>query len=377
LRKIPSKNLPSNLPNVLPNNLQNASSNKTLWDEIVDIKNLDDAYHKSQKGKYKYKIRSIIFSQDLTYNLQQLREQLINNTYKISRYSKFIIHDPRERLVAAPHYRDKLVQISLHNKLKLIYDKIFISHSYACIEGKGTHRAVNQINKFMRKALWQWGEDTFIVKVDVKKFFYSINREILKKIIYKKIKCDKTRNLIYKIIDSSPSERGLPLGNITSQLFANIYLNEVDQYCKRFLGIKFYVRYMDDIVIILSNKQKAVEIVNLIKKFLKDRLNLEANANKTKIFPLSQGVNTIGFKIYTTHKLLRTDSKKRIKRKLSKFKKLIRDNKITIEKAETMLNSWLGHVKNCNSHNLIKKLLKKYKFLIMKNNIFKVNRKFI
>ena len=370
---LPKKNLQKNLQNNLCKNI----SNKILFAEIVDMKNLELAYHKSQKGKYKYKIRSINFSQDLTQNLNQLQKQLVDDTYKVSPYSKFTIHDPKEREVAAPHYRDKIVQIALHNKLKVIYDKIFISHTYACIENKGTHRAVKQINKFMKKAQWLWGKNSYIVKIDMKKFFYSINREILKTIISKKIKCSKTLNLIYKIINSSPSEKGLPLGNITSQLFANIYLNEVDQYCKRFLGIKFYVRYMDDIVIILPNKEKTNEVVNLIKKFLTNKLDLEVNVNKTKTFPISQGVNTIGFKIYTTHRLLRTDSKKRIKRKMGKFKKLIRNNKLTIEKVECMLNSWLGHARNGNSYNLIKKLLEKYNFLELKNNIFKVNRDFI
>ena len=169
----------------------------------------------------------------------------------------------------------------------------------------------------------------------------------------------------------------MPLGNTISQLCANIYLNQLDQYAKRGLSLKYYVRYMDDIVIIVENKERAQEVLKLIDKYVTEKLSINLNKKKSKIFPIAQGVNTIGFKIYPTHMLLRNESKKKIKQKLSKMKRLIAENQMTVEKAEQILNSWLGHAKQANSYNFINKLLNKYDFLIMKDNKFKIDERVI
>ena len=195
--------------------------------------------------------------------------------------------------------------------------------------------------------------------MDIKKFFYNINRDVLKKILCKKITCKKTLRLIFKIVDSADtiSELGLPLGNTLSQICANIYLNEVDQFIKRKLGVKYFVRYMDDFVLVLPNKEICKCIFSTVKEFLKSVLHLELNIKKSKMFPISQGVNAVGFKIYATHRLLRNDSKKKIKRKIRAFPNLIVCGKILVSKAEQMLNSWLGHARHASSYNFIRSLL--------------------
>jgi RNA-directed DNA polymerase len=210
----------------------------------------------------------------------------------------------------------------------------------------------------MRQSYYKYGRNAYIVKMDVKKFFYTIDRSILKKIIRKKIKCKRTLNLLDKIIDNSPGEIGLPLGNLTSQLFANIYLNEIDQYCKRILKLKYYIRYADDIIVIVENKEHAQYILNNVNKYIKTTLNIELHENKSKIFPIYQGINSIGFKNYITHKLLRNDCKKKIKRKIKSFKYLYENKRITKEKIEQIVNSWHGHSKKANQYNFIIKLLK-------------------
>ena len=335
----------------------------SLFNEIIDEENIEDAYRKSMKAKCKYKVDAILFDKDKTENVQILIDELKSGTYEMQDYNQFYVYEPKERLIYAPKFRDKLVQMMVNNVIKHIYQRAFIYDSYACIDGKGTHRAADRIQHFLRKAGWQYSGNAYVVKIDIKKYFYSIDRKILKSLLPKKIKCKQTLELLYKIIDSSPNKKGLPLGNITSHILANIYLNELDKYCKRKLSIKYYVRYMDDAMLIVDGKEKAKEVLSLIERFLQDNLNLKLNEKKSKTFPAKQGVNMVGYKIYKTHKLLRNDSKKKIKRKVKKMPGLISSGKITKDKAEQMLNSWLGHARNADSYNFVLSLLKRHFYL--------------
>ena len=353
---------------------------QNLFERVISEENIQDAFRKTQLGKGKYKSEAILFSKNETHNLQILVKSLVDETYEFSDYEEFTVYEPKERVINAPRYRDKIVQIALNNVLKEVYNKCFIYDSYACIDNKGTHKCVDRIQNFMRKAKRKHGDSCYIIKIDIKKFFYSIDREILKKVVSKKIKCKKTFRLICKIIDSANviDEVGLPLGNTLSQICANIYLNELDQYAKRGLRLKYYVRFADDLVIVVENKQRAIKVLNLIEKYLHEALKLETNKSKTKIFPLRQGVNSVGFKIHTTHRLLRNDSKKRIKRKSKKMLKLIITNKMTIDKAEQMLNSWNGHAMHGCSKNFVDYLLTKNKHICLtQKGTFKINRSII
>lgn len=272
----------------------------------------------------------------------------------------------KKRVIAAPKYRDKIVQFAIHNVINEDFERKFIKDSYACQKGKGTHAAAYRIQHFLRKAKWQWG-DAWIIKADIKSFFYSIKHHIIKNILAKKIKCQETLELLYKIIDNSPDETGLPvskyeyelyyydlglpLGNVTSQLLANLYMNVLDQFCKRKLSLKYFLRYMDDFTAIVQTREKAKRIKKLMTQFVNKKLDLKMNKKKTKIFPLSQGINMVGYKIWPTHMLLRNSSKKRIKQKLSKFKDLLINGKISKEKVEQILNSWKGHADHASSEN--------------------------
>ena len=343
---------------------------QNLFDRIVDEENIEKAYRKSLKGDTKYTKEAIEFSLNETYNLRELRQSLIDETYEFDGYMRFKVYEPKERIIDAPHFKDKIVQLAINNVLKEIYQPCFIYDSYGSIDNKGTHDCVDRIQHFMRKAKWEYGEDAYIVKVDVEKFFYSITREILKQMLPKKIKCQKTLSLLYKIIESADiiDVLGLPLGNTLSQIGANIYMNKIDQYCKRQLGLKYYVRYMDDIIIVVESKERAKEVKNLAVKYLQGELHLNANKKKTKIFPMSQGVNAVGFKIYTTHRLLRNDSKKKIKRKSKKMKRLLVEGSMTVEKAEQVLSSWFGHAKHGNSYNFIESLLERNDYIYINAN---------
>lgn len=334
-----------------------------LFPAIVSEANVDDAFRKTQLGQMKYKRGAIKFSQDLTVNLQNLRARIISREYVPNDYHSFKVFEPKERLIYAPAFEDKIVQHMVNNILKDIYRPCFIHDSYACIEGKGTHACVERISRFLRMAKRNYGPKAYIVKVDIYKFFYSMDRRVLKSLLRKKIKCESTLDLLDAIIDSSPGDAGLPLGNLTSQLFANIYLNELDQFCKRILGIKYYVRYADDIVLIVENKECARQVLQDVRSYTENHLHLLLHPEKSKVFPLAQGVNSIGFKIHPTHRLLRNECKKKVKRKIKKMPNLIRQGEMTPEKANQMLCSWTGHAQNGDSLNFIMKMLNKFDYI--------------
>ncbi len=341
-----------------------------LYEKVYDIKNLKTSYKQTQLSSRKYRREAILFDMARERNLVKLWRELKNETYTPSSYIQFKIYEPKERLISAPRIRDKVVQFSCHMVLRDIYKNVFIDSTYACIDGRGAHRAVDKLQHNMRYIKYKY-DDGYILKMDIRKYFYSIDRDILKKLLRKKIADDKFLNLLDKIIDSSPEgDKGLPLGNVTSQDFANIYLNEVDQFAKRYLGIKEYVRYMDDIVIILPTLEKARDVRDKIKQFLNDKLNLETN-EKTKIFPLSQGVNAYGYKIYTTHKLVRNSSKKHMKRRIKKMDEKYRNGEISLNTLKQGVNSWLGHARHSNSYNLAKKIFEKYDYIEVEHETYK------
>jgi len=343
-----------------------------IFKEITSFNNLRDAYEQSQKGDSKYKNESMIFEQNVTQNLLDIQKSLIEGTYEFSGYTRFKVFEPKERIIDAPCLKDKIVQLAINNVIKKVINPKFIYNSYACIDNKGTHKAVYKSHHYMRKAYWQYGEDTTIIKLDLKKYFYSIDRSVTKREFKKYIECEKTLNLIFKIINSadSISDLGLPLGNTLSQIGANLTLNPLDNYAKRDLSLKYYVRYADDIFIIVESKEKAKETLLEIKNYIENELNLKLNKRKTKIFPIDQGVNGLGFKIYRTHILLRNESKKKMKRKLKKIPNLIKKGDMTIEKAEQMLNSWKGHADYACSYNFYMTLVNKFSFLELKNDKF-------
>lgn len=330
-----------------------------LFEEIVAWENIEWAYKKSLKGVNKYGSDALYFSKNETYNLMKLIDSLRDGTYEFEGYKRFKVYEPKERIIDAPYHKDKIAQLAIDRVLKSVYQPSFIYDSYACLDNKGTHKAVERVSYFMRKAAWQYGEDTFIIKLDIRKFFYSINREILKNIIPKKVKCQDTLDLVNKIIDSADliDPLGLPLGNTLSQLFTNVYMDRFDQYCKRILRIKYYVRYADDVIAIVRNKDEAATLLDAMIRFLKDELDLDISVNKTRIFPLEQGVNAYGFKIHKTHRLLRNDSKKKIKRKAKRLRKTLSEGRITPGKVEQILNSWNGHARYGCSHNFIQRLI--------------------
>lgn len=323
-----------------------------LFNKITDWKNVYRSYQLTQRGKAGYKSSAIKFAQDHISNLKQLQHEIVSCEYQVSEYSSFKVFEPKERIVCAPAYRDKITQHMVYQVIRDIYEPCFIYDSYSCIRGKGNQRAVKRIQHFMRKAKWLYGKSATILKLDIKKFFYSIDRAILKSIVAKKITCRRSYDLVCKIIDSSPSEAGLPLGNLTSQLFANVYLNELDHYVKRSLKCKFYVRYADDTFFVLNNRSHAISILNKVREYLRQKLGLTTHAHKTVLCQVASGVTGLGFKIKLSHIGLRKDNKNRTKKRLKPGADLSSIN-------DSML-SWLSFASMSEYMTFLHNLLLKY-----------------
>ena len=256
--------------------------------------------------------------------------------------------------MASP-YVDRVVhQWYVENFIKPYFVPQFITTSYAGIENRGMHKASKDVQKAMRVAKKQWNE-YYILKMDVTKYFQNIDKRILWGILKRKIKDRKLLWLTRTILLSTEGMKGLPLGNYTSQMFANIYLNELDQYAKHQLKCKFYFRYMDDIVILCENKSIAQDNQNKLSKFLNENLKLTFNS-KTKIFKDIQGVNFCGYKINEYRLKIRNSSKYRMKRKLKFYTKQLKKGKITLPEIQRSIAGWLGYVKHADSYNLRKSM---------------------
>lgn len=330
---------------------------KTLrnqFDKYLTYDNLMKAHKKSSANK-RCRRDIILFNLKKEDYIKYLYEELKNQTYKHGGYTIFYVHEPKLRKVQKSRYIDRVVHRWLvENFLAPTFMPCFIENSYACIPNKGMHQASLAVKKGMLHCRRIWGE-YYIIKMDVAKYFKNINIEILEKIISKKIKDKKVLWLIHEILYSSTEDTGIPIGNYTSQIFANIYLNEVDQYIKHTLKVKYYYRYMDDSIILVKTKKEAKEILNKIKEFLRENLKLELN-NKTQIFKNKQGVNFCGYKINEYRMKLRDKGKKKLKRKIKKLKQDIKDGKMTHKEARKYLCGHIGYINYANIYNLKKSL---------------------
>lgn len=319
-----------------------------IFSKVIEYENLLLAYYKARKGKKKKK-EVLRFSYNLEKNLIDLKEELDNKTYKPGKYRVFRVLFPKERVIKALPFRDRVVQHALCNYIEPIFNKRMIFHSYACREKKGTYRAVEAVYQWLFKI-----GDCYVYKGDVHKFFDSIDHEVLKKLIRRVIKCEDTLWLIELIIDWNGSDIpiGLPVGNLTSQLFANVYLNELDIYVKHVLKVKPYFRYMDDFLLLDLFKDNLREWEDKIINFLKEELKLDINP-KSGISHSKNGVDFVGYRIWYDHKKLRKRSISSIKRAIKGY----REGKVTKATFRSQCRSWEGHAIKADTYNLRKKIL--------------------
>lgn len=325
-----------------------SKSIKKCFIDKITYESLYEAYLRASKNKSnKYEI--LKFTVDLETNIVGIMIDLMNGTYELGKYHIFIIYEPKERIIKCLPFRDRIVQQwYVYEFIKYFFIPRFISSTCACIDGRGTHYAVRLTQEYMRKMKSKYG-DYYVLKLDIKKFFYNIDKDILYEIMCEDISDKLLLKLTYKFIYDDDDKVGIPIGNYTSQYFANIYLDKLDKYVKEDLKIEYYVRYMDDFILLLRTKEECIEIMEKIRVFLKDRLHLELNS-KSVYYPNKMGINFCGYRIYETHILVRNSSKKKMRKRIKRWWS---NGKLDMEKIKPSLNSWIGHVKHACSYNLI------------------------
>ena len=301
------------------------------------LENLFLAWSEFKRGKRK-RLDVQDFEFNLEDNLFQLHSELKNKTYYHGSYTPFYVTDPKLRHIHKATVRDRVLHQAVFRALYPIFDKNFIDDSYSCRIDKGTHAAVNRLEVFSRRLSRNHNCGIFVLKCDIKKFFDSVDQNILTELIRKKITDENTPWLISKVIKSFA--QGLPLGNVTSQLFANIYLNELDQFVKHKLKIKYYIRYCDDFVVLGEGSKCLLGYTDRISYFLRENLRLSLHPDKIIIRKYRQGIDFLGYVVLPGHRVLRTKTKKRLLRRVSNIN----------------LPSYLGVLGHCSGYKIKQKI---------------------
>jgi len=308
-------------------------------------------------------------------NLLRLQEELVNQTYKPLPLKTFILRDPKTRKISKSAFRDRIIHHALVKVIEPIFDKTFIYDSCANRKGKGNLSALTRFNKFMRKisgngkiAKNRFNDSNFVygfcLKADIKHYFHEVNHEILLEIIKRKIRDGKVLLLIRKILSNSEIGggqpeidsfiKGMPLGNLTSQFFANVYLNELDKFVKHKLRAGYYIRYVDDFVILHPSKSQLEIWMMEINKFLRGRLKIELHAQKSRVIAISKGIDFVGFRNFYHFKLLR---KRNIRNMLLKIDRY-RNQQLSKEKILEIFQGWNAYAKWANSYKLRRKAVR-------------------
>ena len=317
------------------------------FEKIIGVENLLEAWKEFSRGK-RNKKDVCEFSLNLMDNIFSLHRDLFNHSYKHGCYQAFKINDPKPRDIHKASVRDRLLHHAIYRILYPFFAKTFIADSYSCQIGKGTHRALNRFREFSRIVGKNNMRTGWVLKGDVKKFFASIDQEILLGILKQYIPDENTIWLLERVVKSFSSiapNKGLPLGNLTSQLFVNIYMNKFDQFIKHKLKIKYYIRYADDFVIFYQNRGWLEKKIPIITEFLSMDLQLKLHPDKVFIKSLYSGVDFLGWVHFPDHRVLRTATKRRMMKRM-------RENE-----SEAALNSYLGLLKHGNAHKIAEEVM--------------------
>lgn len=317
-----------------------------LYEKIISIENLELADKKARKGKVKtYGVK--YHDRNREENIQKLHVLLKNKEYKTSKYSIFKIYEPKEReIYRLPYFPDRITHHAIMNILEPIWVSTFTSDTYSCIKKRGIHACKRGVERSLKMK----NETEYCLKLDIKKYYPSVDGRIMKDIVRRKIKCKDTLWLLDEIIDSS---KGLPIGNYLSQYLSNLYLTYFDHWIKESKSVKHYFRYADDIVILSHDKSHLHELRKDIGYYLSNNLKLELKDNY-QVFPIDKrGLDFVGYVFYHTHTLMRKSIKKSMCRKAHRLKK----KNLTDKEFKMQLASHLGWAKHCNSTNLLNNIL--------------------
>lgn len=316
-----------------------------VYDKIISLENLNLALDRAARGKkWQRGVRNVLEHREK--RLVELHELLVSGRYEVSAYQTKTIYEPKKRLLhILPFYPDRIIQHAIMNFIENFWDGLMIYDSYACRIGKGQHKGSIRCMRHVRQY-------HYVLKCDVSKFYPSLNHDILKRIVERKIKDRRLLGLLFNIIDSNGSDVGVPIGSYLSQWFGNLYLNELDVFVKHTKRIKPYLRYCDDFVIFSNSKAELDELRTEIRDVCS---NLKLKLSKAEIFPTRHGVDFLGYRHFPNGKiLLRKRTARRVKAKISKFNRLIRRrvSKRTAERIQSSIGSMEGWMQHANTYNL-------------------------
>jgi retron-type reverse transcriptase len=337
-----------------------------LYPEIADFDNILLAAKKAEKRK-RFSENVLAFNYNLENEIIEIQAQLINKTYQPGAYKTFYIMEPKIRMISAAPYKDRVVHHALYNVVAPLLEKTFIADSYANRVSFGTHRALRRFISFARSS-------RYVLQCDIQKYFPSIDHEVLKSLLRRKIKCRDTLWLIDTIIDNSNEQypsvehfqgddlltplqrrRGLPIGNLTSQFFANVYLNGFDHFIKEQLKFTEYLRYVDDFALFSDDKRLLVDARYAIEEYLAS-LRIKIHPVKSQLFSTSHGANFLGFRILPDKIRVRTENLRRARRRLRNMKSDYAENKIDREKVLQSIQSWFAHLEHGDTWQLRQQL---------------------
>lgn len=324
-------------------------THNNLWQQIVTFENLFEGYRAAVHNK-RFRDSALNYRQRLEENLINTLNLLTWKQWQPSPYRQFHVFDPKKRLISAPAFKDRVVHHALVRVLEPLFERKFIADSFACRKGKGTHAAKQRAEAFVVAAHKQWG-DYYVLKGDIRAYFHSINRKILAEIIRKTVSDKDTLWLLDKIIAVDGECCGIPIGSLTSQLFANIYLNTLDHFVKDDLGVKMYARYMDDFLVVHPDKEYLQKLLKAIDAFITDRLHLTLNP-KTTIYKSGNStchaVDFCGYRIWPEYTKPRKRTVKAARKRFKHLAGLYRLGQVGLDRVRASVMSFLGYMKHCN-----------------------------
>ena len=324
---------------------------RDLWKDLCSYKNLELAFKNARKHKT-LKPYVIDFEANLSKNLSLLRTELLLHSYRPKPLETFILRDPKTRKISKSDFRDRVVHHALCNVIEPLFEKCFISDSYANRIGKGTIKAIECFEHFKRKVTHNLTAPAFVLKADVRHYFEEVDHAILLRILQRRIKDKRVMWLIRKILGNYSTKEGksMPLGNLTSQFFANVYLNELDHFVKHTLRVKFYIRYVDDFVILYNSKAELEKYLQTIRVFLRENLALELHPTKSRIVSLHCGTEFLGLKIFSHHKLIKL---KNVRKFYQRFYEICMDyhrEKISYDMLYDFMEGWMAYALNADTY---------------------------
>lgn len=332
-----------------------------LYERIITTANLCAAWREFKSDKISKK-DVLEFAERAEEHLVALQHDLAHGTYLHGPYKHFFVHDPKQRPIAKASVRDRILHHAICRIVGPIFDKRFIFDSYASRKGKGTHAANERLREFARKLSQNNTRTVWLLKCDVRKFFDSVDHEILLRLCKERISDRSLLNLLRMIITSFETRpgKGIPLGNLTSQLLANVYLDQLDQFVKRELRCKWYVRYTDDFALLSDNRSELEQVLPQIRSFLHEQLQVDIHPNKIHFRKWHQGFDFLGYVHFSHHKLVRTKTVRRMFRKLNDRLAGVEDD-VTRERLEQAKQSYLGVLSHARSKHLARKVRQNFR----------------